>query len=67
MAGAILAEYLVTSDGLGWIVYMNRGSDFGVLWIVGLLSGLAGLSVGRVSEQLAARAFGRSARVESFM
>jgi ABC-type nitrate/sulfonate/bicarbonate transport system permease component len=63
MGGAILAEYLISADGLGGLVYKHRAHDFGVLWILGLISGIAGIQMGLQIHKLAQRFWSDVTRV----
>lgn len=53
MAGAILAEYLVSADGIGWMVYRYRAHQFATVWLLGLLSGVAAMQIGRQVDRVA--------------
>jgi ABC-type nitrate/sulfonate/bicarbonate transport system permease component len=55
IGAAMLAEYLLTLDGWGGVVYLHRSYDFGVLWVLGVLSGIAGMQISQQVGKFARR------------
>ena len=63
LAGAILAEYLVGAGGVGSMVYRYRAHEFATVWLLGLMSGLVAMQIGRQADKVV-RLWSESALVE---